>query len=306
MLVTIGLCFALWLVARVATALLISVGPFLLIAAIFDTTRGWVMSWIGKLVSLAVWSLCSTALAEMMLSGTLVWVRRTAANAAGLSERVDGLWKLCVWILIDFAVMLALPYFASVGSGAAAGVHDGRCGERGFQRHFKLEKQHARLLQRGASLLDISQIHTEIAAGDDRDVILPALAHVDDGDAGGAVMVLADQREIEAIGGERALRTLAEVIRPDAPDEGHIAAELARGNGLVGALAAQAHDVFLAVQGLARLRQAIHVGRHVHVDAADDGDGHDGLLSYVLRLRAASVRSRSALRRMKPAASFWS
>lgn len=125
MLVTIGLCFALWLVARVATALLISVGPFLLIAAIFDATRGWVMSWIGKLVSLAVWSLCSTALAEMMLSGTLVWVRRTAANAAGLSERVDGLWKLCVWILIDFAVMLALPYFASVGSGAAAGVHAG-------------------------------------------------------------------------------------------------------------------------------------------------------------------------------------
>jgi type IV secretion system protein VirB6 len=125
MLDTIGLCFALWLVARVATALLISVGPFLLIAAVFDATRGWVMAWAGKLVSLAVWSLCSTALAEMMLAGTLMWIRRTAANAAGLSERVDGLWKLCVWILIDFAVMLALPYFASVGSGAAAGVHAG-------------------------------------------------------------------------------------------------------------------------------------------------------------------------------------
>jgi type IV secretion system protein VirB6 len=125
MLATIGLCFALWLVARVATALLISVGPFLLIAAVFDATRGWVMSWVGKLVSLAVWSLCSTALAEMMLAGTLMWIRRTASNAAGLSERVDGLWKLCVWILIDFAVMLALPYFASVGSGAAVGVHAG-------------------------------------------------------------------------------------------------------------------------------------------------------------------------------------
>jgi type IV secretion system protein VirB6 len=125
MLITIGLCFALWLVARVATALLISVGPFLLIAAIFDATRGWVIGWVGKLVSLAVWSLCSTALAEMMLAGTLMWVQRTAAYAAGLSERVDGLWKLCVWILIDFAVMLALPYFASVGSGASSGVHVG-------------------------------------------------------------------------------------------------------------------------------------------------------------------------------------
>lgn len=124
-LVAIGLCFALWLLARVATALLIAIGPFLLIAAIFDATRGWVIGWASKLVTLAVWSLCSTALAEMMLAGTLMWVRRTAANAAGLSQSVDGLWKLCVWILIDFGVMVALPYFAAVGSGAAGGVHVG-------------------------------------------------------------------------------------------------------------------------------------------------------------------------------------
>jgi type IV secretion system protein VirB6 len=132
MLITIGLCFALWLVARVATALLIAVGPFLLIAAIFDATRGWVIGWASKLVTLAVWSLCSTALAEMMLAGTLMWVQRTAANAAGLSERVDGLWKLCVWILIDFGVMMALPYFAAVNSGAAAGVHVGASGAAGI------------------------------------------------------------------------------------------------------------------------------------------------------------------------------
>ena len=157
-------------------------------------------------------------------------------------------------------------------------AHDGRGGERGFERHLELEEQHAGLLQRGAALLDVGEVDAEIAAGDDRDVVLAALADIDDGDAGGAVMVLADERQIEAIGGERALGALAEIIGADAADEGDLAAELARRHRLVGALAAEAHDVFLAMQRLARLRQAVHVGRHVHVDAADDGDGHGGLL----------------------------
>lgn len=125
MFTAIGLCFALWLVARVATALLIAVGPFLLVAAIFDATRGWVVSWVSKLVSLAIWSLFATALAEMVLAGTMMWVQRTAAYAAGLAERVDALWKLTVWILVDLAVMVALPYFASIASGAGGGVHSG-------------------------------------------------------------------------------------------------------------------------------------------------------------------------------------
>lgn len=121
----IGLCFALWLVSRVATALLVAVGPFLLIAFLFDLTRAWGMGWLAKLVTLSVWTVCAMALTEMMLAGSMMWVQQAAANAAGLSERLDGLWKLVIWFLINLGVMAGLPYYASVHSGAAGGVHAG-------------------------------------------------------------------------------------------------------------------------------------------------------------------------------------
>ena len=135
------------------------------------------------------------------------------------------------------------------------------------------------MLECGAASFHVGKIDAEIASGDHRDVVLTTLADIDDGDAGGAVMILADERHIQTVGSKRAFCTLAKIIRADATNEGHLAAELPSRHGLVGALAAKAHDVFFAVQGLARLRQAIHVGRHVHIDAADNGDGHEGLLS---------------------------
>nr|WP_302479809.1 type IV secretion system protein [Roseicella sp. DB1501] len=115
--------FALWLVSRVATALLIAVGPFLLIAWLFDATRGWVLQWIGKLIGLAVWQLCAAILAEMVLRGSMYWVQRVAAfPGAGLAEMLDGLWKVAIWFGINMLVMLGLPYYAAIGSSSAAGA----------------------------------------------------------------------------------------------------------------------------------------------------------------------------------------
>ena len=71
--------FALWLVSRIATALLIAAGPFLLVAFLFDATRSWVLQWVGKLVGLAVWQLCAAILAEIVLRGSMTWVQRVAA-----------------------------------------------------------------------------------------------------------------------------------------------------------------------------------------------------------------------------------
>ena len=129
----IGICFAMSLIARQATALLISVGPYLLIAAIFDSTRHWVVGWFGKLLALMVWTLFIAALSEMMLAGSIAYIQRMAAFAAGLSERVDGLWKLVVWFLINAAVMIGLPYYSSFGAGAAGGgVQAGFAGALGI------------------------------------------------------------------------------------------------------------------------------------------------------------------------------
>ena len=75
--------------------------------------------------------------------------------------------------------------------GAAIGPDD-RCGrERGGKRHFELKEKHLRLLQRGARAGDIALVDHEIAAADEGDIVLAALAYIDDGDARGPLLVLA-------------------------------------------------------------------------------------------------------------------
>jgi type IV secretion system protein VirB6 len=121
----IGICFCLWLISRIALALLIGVGPFLLVAAIFDISRHFLMEWFGKLVSLSVWSLCAMVLTEIVLQGSILWIQRTATADVGIAEAVDGLWKIAVWMLVCAVVMIGLPYYASIGSPASAGVNSG-------------------------------------------------------------------------------------------------------------------------------------------------------------------------------------
>ncbi|TPG52471.1 hypothetical protein EAH89_18065 [Roseomonas nepalensis] len=118
-----GFCFVLWLVARIATALLLAAGPFLMIAAIFDWSRHLVQAWFGKLVSLAIWSLMSTILTEVVLAGTILWVQQTAASAgAGIEEAVNGLFRIVAWDFVNCCVMLGLPFYSAIGGSAGAGT----------------------------------------------------------------------------------------------------------------------------------------------------------------------------------------
>jgi type IV secretory pathway VirB6-like protein len=116
-------CFALTILARIATALLICAGPFLLIAALFETTRHWVMSWVGKLVGLAIWVLFANILSELVLQGTMQYAGTVAANnAAGIFGALDGCWRLALWLFLCALTMTTLPYYSSIASGAAAGI----------------------------------------------------------------------------------------------------------------------------------------------------------------------------------------
>lgn len=113
--------FALWVIARVATALLICAGAFLIILYLFQSTRHIVLGWVNKLVGLAVWSLCSAILTEIILSGSLFWVRRATAtvSAGGVTEGVNSMGQLAAWYFVCAVLMLGMPILASVASSSA-------------------------------------------------------------------------------------------------------------------------------------------------------------------------------------------
>jgi type IV secretion system protein VirB6 len=119
------LTFMFWLscLARISTALLVCVGPFILIAFLFDTTRGWVISWIGKLVGISIWTLLSDILSEFFVIRSMEWAQTVAANnAAGMFEATDAAWQMALLLLLCCGVLAALPLLAAITGGTATGA----------------------------------------------------------------------------------------------------------------------------------------------------------------------------------------
>ena len=66
-LLPLAIMFVMWLVPRVFMALVICMGPFLIPLYLFGFTRGFVHSWISKLVGLTVLQLASSVLLRILL-----------------------------------------------------------------------------------------------------------------------------------------------------------------------------------------------------------------------------------------------
>lgn len=122
-LIALGVCFGMWYIARGFMAIIICIGPWLIILYLWDATRGWVNEWIGKLVGFVVLQLAASILLRIVLSilnGRLkamndnpgLSIDEMIANAAGLT----GIF----WIMA--LIMFVLPSFVAIGSGAGAGV----------------------------------------------------------------------------------------------------------------------------------------------------------------------------------------
>jgi type IV secretory pathway VirB6-like protein len=122
-LVALGVCFGMWYLARGFMAIIIGIGPWLIILYLWDATRGWVNEWIGKLVGFIVLQLAAATLLRIVLSilnrrllamneAPGMSVDEMIANAAGLT----GIF----WIMA--MVMFVLPSFVAIGSAAGTGV----------------------------------------------------------------------------------------------------------------------------------------------------------------------------------------
>lgn len=120
-LVPLGVIFAIWLMGRVFMAILICIGPFLLILALFKSTRGFVQGWIGKLVGIAIFQLATSVLLRILL---VVVSRRLQAAQSDIGTTPDEMHGALAGVFAVFAlgavVMAALPSAVAIGGGSAA------------------------------------------------------------------------------------------------------------------------------------------------------------------------------------------
>lgn len=119
----LALQFFTFMLGRVLMAVVIVMGPFLLLFELFESTRGYARAWIGKLVGLTAFQLAATSLVMINSQGALQFVAAIQANpAAGLDQQMANIDHLSAWLLGNALAVMALPSIAAYGSGAAAGT----------------------------------------------------------------------------------------------------------------------------------------------------------------------------------------
>jgi type IV secretory pathway VirB6-like protein len=120
--VALWVCFGMWYISRVFMAVVISMGPYIIILFLFRSTREYVQQWIGKLVGLTALGLGSAIvlrLVMMIMSSQLMVMQQNPgtsvdemlANSAG----VTGVF----WL--GALMMIILPSVISIGAGMGAG-----------------------------------------------------------------------------------------------------------------------------------------------------------------------------------------
>src|SRR5262249_11577562 len=153
-----------------------------------------------------------------------------------------------------------------VGLSEAHGVIDR------LQRYLELQDDRIDLTKLGSRRVDVRRREAIIGALDHDDPILAAGRDEDRADAGGRSVDAPPVRRMDSEGGEVLHRRLAEQV-PAAPRP-HQALPAAQpgGDGLIGALAAEAQVEVAAEDGLPGSRKRIRERDEIGVGAADDGN----------------------------------
>jgi type IV secretory pathway VirB6-like protein len=114
--------FGMWYISRVFLAVIISIGPFLIILALFRSTRDYVQQWIGKLVGLTVLGLGSAIVLRMVLVILSARMKGVHQNPGmSVDEMIANFAGVTGVFGLSAILMIALPSVISIGAGMGAG-----------------------------------------------------------------------------------------------------------------------------------------------------------------------------------------
>lgn len=123
MMLALWICFIVWYISRVFMALFICVGAFLLVLALFRSTRGYVQQWVGKLVGLTMLQLSSSILLRLVLA--VLWDRMATIQndpKLGIDELLNNVAGVTGVFWMGALLMIALPSAIAIGSSVGAGA----------------------------------------------------------------------------------------------------------------------------------------------------------------------------------------
>lgn len=110
--------FVIWFIARVVTALIIPLGPFLLVGYLWESTRGFADRWIGKLVGLALLTLLVHILLGVIVTMDQSYMQTMAGAGNDVDVMVQTLWNLVMVFIVGAFMMVILPGIAAYIGGS--------------------------------------------------------------------------------------------------------------------------------------------------------------------------------------------
>jgi type IV secretion system protein VirB6 len=122
--------FIVWFLARIVTALIIPLGPFLLPGYLWESTRGFADRWFGKLVGLALLTILVHVLLGVVVTQEQAYMHTLGNAGNDVVAMIQTLWDLALVFVCGAFMMVILPSIAAYiggsvgfsGSGIIGGI----------------------------------------------------------------------------------------------------------------------------------------------------------------------------------------
>ena len=121
-LASLWIIFIIWMIARAFMALVICLGPFLIILYLFRGTREYVHQWVGKILTLTILQLTASILLRILL--VILSSRMKSLNqnpGTSVTEMIANAASVSGVFFVGSVMMIVLPAFLGVHGVSAAG-----------------------------------------------------------------------------------------------------------------------------------------------------------------------------------------
>lgn len=114
-----ALCFLIWMVAQVLLALLVAIGPLLVVAILFPATRSLFERWIGALISCLLLQIMAVVLVTVLIGAETAML----ADIAVPGDPVAQLQVLMSAVILFAIAGLVLSQLPGAATAVAGGLH---------------------------------------------------------------------------------------------------------------------------------------------------------------------------------------
>lgn len=114
--------FYIWIGMRQLAYLVAAAGSFMILFFVFESTRGWAMSQLGRMVGVAAWQVSASILLKIMLGGTQIYLKRiqTIGTSMSIDMQIDQCLDIAGWFFGMLVLFFMVPASVAIGTGAAA------------------------------------------------------------------------------------------------------------------------------------------------------------------------------------------